>query len=242
MGAAYFMKLRFLALFTFLALVTGLAMAAPCVKVRNGDSTTCMKFSSSEKRDAAKYGLQLAAPFKVNKLALLKQGWVLDQQWVADDNSGHADDREMTCGNGLDAVCQSAFRKNDVVLVLTLSGTNEGMPLVAAEVERGETEADAARTLTTPSFVIRIKANCAEGNVTCNDVTYMGTSRKTGKSITLRGKTKHSMCADGITPCRFQGYEFWNGKTYYRVLDDGSLSVLQQNRTLLEERGSWKNH
>ena len=237
------MKLRIPALFTLLVLATGLAMAAPCVKVRNGDSITCMKFSSSEKREAAKYGLQLAAPFKDNKFTLSKQGWVLDQQWLANDNSGHANDREMTCGSGLDAVCQTAFRKNDVVLVLTLSGTSEGMPLLAAEVvERGETEADAARTLTTPSFVIRIKVNCAEGNVTCNDVTYVGTSRKTGKSITLRGKTKHSMCADGITPCRFQGYEFWNGKTYYRVLDDGSLSVMQQNRKLLEERGSWKDH
>lgn len=237
------MKLRFLALFTLLALATGLAMAAPCVKVVNGDSTTCMKFSSSAKRDAAKYGLQLAAPFKVNKLALLKQGWVLDRQWLDDDNFGHANGREMICGSGLDAVCQTVFRKNDVVLVLTLSGTNEGMPLVAAEaVERGEPEADSARTLTTPSFIVRIKVNCAEGNVTCNNVTYVGTSRKTGKSITLHGNTKHSMCADGITPCRFQGYEFWNGKTYYRVLDDGSLSVLQQNRTLLEERGSWKDH
>lgn len=96
-----------------------------------------------------------------------------------------------------------------------------------------------ASTLTTPSFVIEITVNCAEGNVTCDNVTYVGTSKKTGKSITLRGKTKHSLCADGVTPCAFQGYEFANGKTYYRLLEDGSLLVVQGNKVLLEETGKW---
>jgi hypothetical protein len=93
-------------------------------------------------------------------------------------------------------------------------------------------------TLTTPSFVIEIKVNCAEGNVTCDNVTYVGTSKKSGKSITLRGRTKHSMCADGVTPCGFQGYEFRNGATYYRVLEDGSLLVTQGEKVVLEEKGN----
>jgi hypothetical protein len=97
-----------------------------------------------------------------------------------------------------------------------------------------------ASTLTTPSFTIKLTVNCAEGNVTCDNVTYVGTSKKTGKSITLRGKTKHSLCADGITPCAFHGYEFTNGKTYYRVLDDGSLLVMQGKKILLEESGTWE--
>lgn len=97
-----------------------------------------------------------------------------------------------------------------------------------------------AGTLTTPSFVIQIKVNCAEGNVTCDNVTYVGTSRKSGKSITLRGKTKHSICADGVTPSQFQGYEFKNGATYYRVLEDGNLLVMHGKKVLLEEKGVWE--
>ena len=97
-----------------------------------------------------------------------------------------------------------------------------------------------ASTLTTPSFVIQIKVNCAEGDVTCDNVIYVGTSKKTGKSIRLRGKTKHSMCADGVTPCQFQGYEFKNGTAYYRVLEDGSLLVMQGKKVLLEEKGNWE--
>lgn len=101
-------------------------------------------------------------------------------------------------------------------------------------------ETASAGTLTTPSFTIEIKVNCAEGNVTCDNVTYVGTSKKTGKSIILRGKTKHSMCADGVTPCGFQGYEFKNGTTYYRLLEDGSLLVMQGKKVLLEEKGTWE--
>ena len=96
-----------------------------------------------------------------------------------------------------------------------------------------------ASTLTTPSFVIQIEVRCAEGNVTCDNVTYVGTNRKSGKSIMLRGKTKHAMCADGVTPCQFQGYEFKNGTTYYRVLEDGNLLVMQGKKILVEEKGTW---
>jgi hypothetical protein len=233
------MKFRLL-LFSLLALTTCVSFADSCVKVRQGDSYACMAFSSSEKRDAAKFGVRLAAPFKANKQALLKQGWVLDKQWLADGESEPLNGREMICGNGLDAVCQTAFRKHGIVLVLALSGVNDGAPVISAEVaERTSSAADVVRTLTTPSFIVRITVNCSESSVTCDDVKYVGTSKKTGESIRLRGKTKHSMCADRVTPCSFQGYEFWNGETYYRVLDDGRLSVLQKNRLLLEERGRW---
>ncbi|MES2017435.1 MAG: hypothetical protein V4484_13160 [Pseudomonadota bacterium] len=98
-----------------------------------------------------------------------------------------------------------------------------------------------ASTLTTPTFVIEVTVNCAEGNVPCGDVTYVGTSKKTGNSITLRGKSTHSLCADRITPCQFLGYEFWNGKTYYRVLKDGRLQVTQGAQVLLDEEGTWQS-
>lgn len=234
------MKRRFFAIFSLLALTTGTALAEACVKVRAGSSHACMKFSPTDKRQAANYGLQLGVSFEANKRALMKQGWALDKHSLDDDNSGPSNGREMSCGSGWDAVCQTAFAKEKVLLVLTLSAVNEGAPLVAVEVvERAASAAVVARTLTTPSFIIQIHVNCAEGNVTCDDVTYIGTSKKTGESIKLRGKTKHGMCADRVTPCGFQGYEFWNGQTYYRVLDNGDLSVTRKNKVLVEERGRW---
>ena len=95
-----------------------------------------------------------------------------------------------------------------------------------------------ASTLTTPSFVIDIQG-CEEGVISCDNVMYTGTSKKTGKSIKLRGKTLHTLCADGVTPCRFLGYEFRKGGVYYRVMEDGSLLVMQGKKILVEETGEW---
>lgn len=94
--------------------------------------------------------------------------------------------------------------------------------------------------LETPSFVVKIDVRCAEGNVTCEDVIYTGTSRKTGKSISVKGRTMHSKCADGVTPCRFQGYTFDHGKINYTVYDDGALVVMSGDKTLVSEKGAWK--
>lgn len=235
------MKRRFFAIFSLLALTTGPALADACVKLRAGASYACKKFSPAEKREAANYGLQLGVSFEANKRTLLKHGWALDKHSLDDDGADPSNGREMSCGSGWDAVCQAAFEKDKLVLVLTLSAVNEGTPLVAVEAaERAASAAEFARTLTTPSFIIRIEVHCGEGNVTCDDVTYIGTSKKTGESIKLRGKTKHSMCADRVTPCGFQGYEFWNGQTCYRVLENGDLSVTRQNKVLVQERGRWK--
>src|SRR5688572_17562979 len=97
-----------------------------------------------------------------------------------------------------------------------------------------------ASTLTTANYVITISQNCEEGNVTCDDVTYHGVSKKTGKEITLKGTTKHTTCADGVSPCRFVGYEFKNGDVTYLVLESGLLQVIKgKDKVLLEEEGEW---
>ena len=64
--------------------------------------------------------------------------------------------------------------------------------------------------------------------------------RASGRAITLVGRERHSRCADGVTPCRFLGYEFRNGKTVYFVDTDGHLSVREGERTLLQEAGTWQ--
>ena len=96
-----------------------------------------------------------------------------------------------------------------------------------------------ASTLNTPSFAITIEVRCEEGNVTCDNVRYVGVSKKTGNSISLKGKTIHTKCKDG-TPCRFLGYEFKSGSTFYRVLEEGRLEVTRGNKILVDEAGDWK--
>jgi len=96
------------------------------------------------------------------------------------------------------------------------------------------------QTLDTPGYTVDIVQQCEEGNVTCDAVRYTGTSKKTGKSITLIGTTVHSMAADGVTPGAFQGYAFKTGRTHYTVYADGRLLVTQGKKTLVNQRGEWK--
>lgn len=100
--------------------------------------------------------------------------------------------------------------------------------------------AQAQQTLETPGFTVKITQQCEEGNVTCDDVRYVGTSKKSGKAITLRGKTMHSLAADGVTPGAFQGYVFKSGRVTYTVFADGRLVVTEGKKTLVNQRGEWK--
>jgi hypothetical protein len=97
-----------------------------------------------------------------------------------------------------------------------------------------------ADTLTTPSYKVTVEVRCPEGNVTCEDVRYIGVSRKSGKSITLTGRTVHTTGADGVTPSHFLGYEFRSGRTTYFVGEDGELRVTRGSKILVQETGVWK--
>jgi hypothetical protein len=96
-----------------------------------------------------------------------------------------------------------------------------------------------ADTLTTKGFKIDIQVNCEEGNVTCNRVSYRGQDLKTGKSLRLSGKTVHSLCADGVTPCRFLGYEFRNRNYRYVVTEAGLLEIYKSGKLLVSQQGTW---
>jgi hypothetical protein len=97
-----------------------------------------------------------------------------------------------------------------------------------------------AETLITKQFRIDIQRNCEEGNVTCDQVSYRGKDLKTGKSIQLSGKTIHTKCADGVTPCRFLGYEFRNRGYRYIVTDGGQLRIYQGQKLILSQSGDWE--
>lgn len=121
-----------------------------------------------------------------------------------------------------------ARRLRDGLVVLALA-----WPAAAADASRVD-------VLETPNFVVRIEIACEEGSVTCDRVTYRGESRKTKKAVVLKGRTAHTTCADGVTPCRFLGYVFDNGGYRYFVSDAGELLVRQGNKVLVQESGQWK--
>lgn len=97
-----------------------------------------------------------------------------------------------------------------------------------------------ADTLTTKNYVVTIDRHCDEGHVSCSNVSYLGRSKISGNSIRLKGETLHSLCADGVTPCRFLGYRFKNEDIQYIVFESGLLQVRQgTDKILLEEQGVW---
>jgi len=99
--------------------------------------------------------------------------------------------------------------------------------------------------LETENYLVEIIVRCPEGEVRCEQVGYRGIDRKTGVALELRGETMHTTCRDGVTPCRFLGYRFRNGKTHYFVWEHGdgergTLEVRTDRQVLLTERGTWK--
>ena len=99
----------------------------------------------------------------------------------------------------------------------------------------------AMEELETKNYSITITSGCQEGEVSCSNFLYTGTSKASGQSIMLKGSSWHTLCADGVTPCRFLGYKFNNGNVTYFVGQNGLLEVIQnKNKLLLSEQGRWK--
>jgi hypothetical protein len=96
-----------------------------------------------------------------------------------------------------------------------------------------------AETLITPSYVVIIVHNDPEGTVTSDNITYVGVNRKNGDTIKIKGRTLHTMEADGVTPNKFLGYVFENKKVSYFVGLNGTLQVTAGKKSLLDESGEW---
>lgn len=95
-------------------------------------------------------------------------------------------------------------------------------------------------TLETDNYLVKVQG-CEEFVVSCNDVVYEGLNKNTQESIKIEnGKTLSTTCADGVTPCRFIGYQFLNDGYTYSVYSEGSLVVTDsENNIILEEAGKW---
>ena len=110
------------------------------------------------------------------------------------------------------------------------AATESAVQAPEAETSNAESSSNTV-ILETASYIINITQNCPEGDIACNDVTYLGKSKKSGSSITLKGRVLPNV-----------GYEFTNGNVKYVIQDEGeaaTLIVTQGNKTLVQENGEW---
>jgi hypothetical protein len=105
--------------------------------------------------------------------------------------------------------------------------------LVTAIATVGITSAANAETIRTKNFEIKIVRHCEEGNVMCDQVTYIGKDLNTGKSIRLNGRTMNA--PQSYT---FLGYVFRNGEYTYEITRNNLLLVSRGDRIILREQGT----
>jgi hypothetical protein len=94
----------------------------------------------------------------------------------------------------------------------------------------------------TQHYKLIIIANCKEGNVTCDDVDLIAINRESENIIfQTKGRTQHSLCADGVTPCGFIGYEFKiKNVTYFVTSDDTLIITADKSDIVVKEKGVWE--
>ena len=86
-------------------------------------------------------------------------------------------------------------------------------------------------------FTIKITTVC-ENNSQCNDATYYGKRIKDGAELTLKGKAERALC--DASPCPPLTFKFRNGNVDYILSKiDNSLTVIENNKIILAEKGAW---
>jgi len=123
-------------------------------------------------------------------------------------------------------MCHEVTLKNTAILLLSFLSA-----FVQAEV------------LVTPSAKATIVQQCVEGEVTCSKVKLELLELSSGSTVHAYGKTLHSTCSDGITPCAFQGWEFYNrtGLAAIIITQSGTVTMLNsEGEVTFEESGKWK--
>lgn len=96
-------------------------------------------------------------------------------------------------------------------------------------------------TFVTDNFSIKIDNECEEGHVTCEAVKFTYATVGIEQKQIVIGKTIHSICADEVTPCAFQGYEFVADGGVYFIHSSGVLEITDKDgNQLLVEQGTWQ--
>jgi hypothetical protein len=97
----------------------------------------------------------------------------------------------------------------------------------------------AANTLKTSNFEIVI-GTCEEGVVSCYDVPVTIRNLKNGVLEKVLGKTVHTLCGDGVTPCAFQGYQFKYSNSQFMINNSGKVIITASNGSVKTEDGEWQ--
>ena len=100
-----------------------------------------------------------------------------------------------------------------------------------------------AGELVTPSAKAIITQLCEEGEVTCSKVKLELIEISSDTTLHAFGKTRHSKCRDGTTPCTFQGWEFYNknGVATIFITSAGTVTMKsQEGEVTFEESGTWR--
>lgn len=98
-----------------------------------------------------------------------------------------------------------------------------------------------AQTWVSNRYVIELDRQCLEGDVTCDMYEITLVDRSRGERQVMYGQTLHTVCADGVSPCRFMGYQFAGKDLRYRLYETGTLEVYDRdNKIVRSERGEWR--
>lgn len=98
-----------------------------------------------------------------------------------------------------------------------------------------------AATLETRSYTVEITPLCGEAVADCEQFAYAGTHHRNGSRINMTGKPGMRVCDPRDNGCDPNGYQFYNGNVSYFVGRDGWLIVSDGRKTVVRERGTWRN-
>ena len=97
-----------------------------------------------------------------------------------------------------------------------------------------------AATLETRNYTIEITPLCGEAVRDCEQFAYAGTHNRSGVRTNITGKPGMRACI-GSKPCDPLGWQFYDGNTSYFISQDGQVIVTNGRKTLVNERGAWRN-
>lgn len=111
----------------------------------------------------------------------------------------------------------------------------KGMSFTLAEEKRGK--GFEIEYFTTDKFIIKVTTQC-QPDGQCNDATYYGKRKKDGAELILTGKASRARCDSASCPIII--YEFKNGQVAYMLSKvDDSLTVISNNKIILNDKGIW---
>ena len=98
-------------------------------------------------------------------------------------------------------------------------------------------------TLVTGGYEVTLRTECAEGEVSCERIYADALALEDNQTRALSGSTLHTLCADGVSPCRFLGYQLSDDTYDYRVLENGQLHIQRCDEfgceSIYNEQGQW---